>query len=179
MKDEEKILLFLAIAVVLIFNKDTVADAVETVVKTVTTGYRKTVAQKVVTEWKDLAEQYSGYWSVDPQVILAIICQESGGNPAAQNPADPSKGLMQLTPGALSDFNRSVGRSYTFDDMLQPELNIEAGTWYYSSRLARTNDQHKALAAYNAGLGNIPAGEAYATSVETYLDLVKEQYASL
>jgi soluble lytic murein transglycosylase len=137
--------------------------------------WKQMLAKKVVGLWRDLAEQYAAYWNWDAANTLAIICYESGGNPNAVNPADPSKGLMAITPGALADFNRIVGRSYTFDQMLDPALNIEVGTWYISTRFNKTNNLHKAFAAYNAGLGNIPAGEGYAQHVEVYLQCVQTE----
>ena len=138
--------------------------------------YRRQVAKKVVELWRTLADKYAAAWKINPRTVLAIICQESGGNPDSVNPADPSRGLMQITPGALSDFNCIVQREYTFDELFTPWKNVEVGTWYYASRLAKTGNAHNALAAYNAGLGNIPAGLAYADKVEKYLPYVVEQY---
>jgi soluble lytic murein transglycosylase-like protein len=165
---EKVVLLILAAIALFVFITPRIVDM-----------YRKTVAKKVVGLWKSLADKYAAAWGVSSEVILAIICQESSGNPEAQNPSDPSKGLMQLTPGALSDFNKATGKDYSFDDMFIPYKNIETGTWYYATRLKKTQDQHTALAAYNAGLGNIPAGLAYAASVESYLNYVKESYGSV
>lgn len=138
--------------------------------------YRRSVAKKVVTNWRPLADQYAAYWRVDPKVVLSIICQESSGNPDSVNPSDPSRGLMQITPGALTDFNKAVGRSYSFDDLFIPYKNIEVGTWYYATRLSRAGSQHNALAAYNAGLGNMSAGMGYADKVEKYLGYIQEEY---
>ena len=168
MKNDTKILLIIvAIAFILVTIMPKVEDL-----------YRKSVAKKVIGLWRELAEKYAGFNNVDPQVVLAMICQESSGNPDSVNPADPSRGLMQLTPGALSDFNKAVGRSYSFDDMFIPYKNIEAGTWYFASRYRKTGILRDAIAAYNAGLGNIPAGYAHADKVEKYLIQIKELYAS-
>ena len=138
--------------------------------------YRREVAKKVVERWKAIAEKYAAAWKVDPKITLAIICQESGGNPDSVNPADPSRGLMQITPGALADFNAAAGRSYTFEQMFDPYLNIEVGTWYFATRVAKTRNTNLALAAYNAGLGNLSAGASYADKVERYLIHVSERY---
>lgn len=141
--------------------------------------YRKNLAKNVVSRWRSVVEKYSTAWKVNPEIVLAIICQESGGNPDSLNPSDPSRGLMQITPGALEDFNRIAGRSYTFEEMFDPYLNVEVGTWYFATRLSKTLETRKALAAYNAGLGNIPAGFPYADKVLLYLTYVKEIYVSL
>jgi len=140
--------------------------------------YRKSVAKKVIERWRSIADKYADAWKVDPRLTLAIICQESSGNPDSVNPADPSRGLMQITPGALSDFNAAVGRSYSFDEMFDPYLNIEVGTWYFASRVAKTRNTNLALAAYNAGLGNINAGLGYADKVARYQIHVAEFYST-
>jgi soluble lytic murein transglycosylase len=137
--------------------------------------YKKSVAKKVVANWYQLAGKYAANYKFDPTTVLAIICQESTGDPDAQNPSDPSKGLMQITPGALSDFNKAIGRSYTFDDMFVPYKNIEVGTWYIVSRYNKTNDMTQALAAYNAGLGNISAGLGYADKVKSYVPYIQTE----
>lgn len=168
MTREKKLLLILAVVFFLVFTMPKVVDM-----------YRSAVAKKVVTRWRDTAAKYAAYWNVDAKVLLAIICQESSGNPDSVNPADPSRGLMQVTPGALADFNRIVGRSYTFEQMFDPNLNVEVGTWYYATRLRSTKQQHTALAAYNAGLGNVQAGLGYADKVEAYKKFVEEHYGSL
>jgi soluble lytic murein transglycosylase-like protein len=140
--------------------------------------YRKALAKKVADEWSVLAEQYCAYYDLDVAVVLAIICQESSGDPNAENPADPSRGLMQVTQGALTDFLRAFPqKKYTFDDLFTPYVNIEVGTWYIATRYKKTQDLHNALAAYNAGLGNISAGQMYAASVEQYLTQVKAVYS--
>ena len=169
MKRDTKILL---IIVVVAFLLVTAMPKVEDI-------YRTSVAKKVIGKWRTLADQYASYWKVDPQIVLAIICQESGGNPDSVNPSDPSRGLMQITPGALADFNQANGRGYTFDELFEPYKNVEVGTWYYSSRFAKTLIQKNALAAYNAGLGNIKAGMSYADKVETYLTYIKANYGSV
>ena len=151
--------------------------AIVTVMPKVEDLYRKDVAKKVVARWRELAEKYAAFYKLDAKITLAMICQESGGNPDSVNPADPSRGLMQLTPGALADFNKALSRSYSFDDMFIPYKNIEVGTWYYATRLSKTGDTYKAIAAYNAGLGNIPAGYAHADKVTKYLRFVNEIYS--
>jgi soluble lytic murein transglycosylase-like protein len=166
LKRETKILLF---ALVLVLVLTMAMPKVEEM-------YRRNTAKKVVDQWRSTAEKYAAFWRVDCREILAIICQESSGNPDSVNPADPSRGLMQITPGALQDFNKATNRAYTFQDMFVPWMNVEVGTWYYATRYQRTSDRKKAFAAYNAGLGNIPAGMSYAEKVEKYLVHVKEYY---
>lgn len=167
-RDTKILLLIVAIAFLLVTAMPKVEDI-----------YRRSVAKKVFDLWHETAEKYGGFNNTEPAIILAMIAQESSGNPDSVNPADPSRGLMQITPGALSDFNRQLGRSYTFDDMFVPYKNVEVGTWYYASRYAKTGNVRDAIAAYNAGLGNIPAGYLHADKVEKYLLIVRELYGGL
>ena len=58
-----------------------------------------------------------------------------------------AQGLMQIVP----DTARVLGIRDPFD----PEQNIAAGTKYYRYLLDRFNNETMALAAYNAGPGNV------------------------
>ena len=58
-----------------------------------------------------------------------------------------AQGLMQIVP----ETSRLLGCQNPFD----PDANIAAGTKYLRQLLDRFGDQRMALAAYNAGEGNI------------------------
>lgn len=63
---------------------------------------------------------------------------------------------MQITPGAVKDWQRATGQRCRFNGMLfDPRLNIEIGTWYLSKAVATWQDYRDsdvlALAQYNAG----------------------------
>ncbi len=85
-----------------------------------------------------------------PDLIEAVIQQESGGDPNAVSPKG-AIGLMQIMPstGAQPGFGLP---SITAKELQDPAKNVKWGTDYLSKMLARYNgDTRRALIAYNAG----------------------------
>lgn len=105
------------------------------------------VSNKGARQWENLIQKYATEFGVSPDLVRAVIDQESNGNPRAVSHAG-AMGLMQLMPANV----REAGVSDAFD----PEQNIRAGVAQLKEHLDRYNgDLRLALAAYNAGPGNV------------------------
>jgi len=81
-----------------------------------------------------------------PELVAAMVHTESDFRPGLISHKS-AQGLMQIVP--------STARILGVDDPFDPQKNIAAGTKYFRYLLDRFNDERIALAAYNAGEGNV------------------------
>ncbi|WP_291492145.1 transglycosylase SLT domain-containing protein [Desulfurella sp.] len=95
---------------------------------------------------KEIVKQASLMFKVPEKLILSVIKAESDFNPKAVSPKGAA-GLMQLMPQTA----QSLGVTNVFD----PIQNIMAGTKYLSDLIEHLKSIPLALAAYNAGIGNV------------------------
>lgn len=95
----------------------------------------------------EIFERASQKYNVPVNLLKAIAKAESDFNPNAVSKAG-AQGIMQLMPGTAKE----LGVTDAFD----PEQNIMGGSKYIADLLKRYNGDTKlALAAYNAGMGNV------------------------
>lgn len=93
----------------------------------------------------EFAVQEAARQGIDPSLVARVMKTESGGNPAAVSPKG-ARGPMQLMPGTARDLGVNI------DDPLD---NIRGGVRYLAQQLKAFGTPDLALAAYNAGPGNV------------------------
>jgi membrane-bound lytic murein transglycosylase MltF len=94
-----------------------------------------------------IIQEAAALHGVDADLVKAVIQTESRFDPRAQSGAG-ARGLMQLMPRTA----KAVG----IEDPFNPRQNIFGGVKYLSQMLERYNgNTAMALAAYNAGPGNV------------------------
>ncbi len=103
----------------------------------------------------DIIRQQAKEKNVDAALIAAVIYAESKFNEATSSAG--ARGLMQITPEAAQFIERqSGGTTFKLSDLSDPEINIRYGTFLLHELLERYDgDEVAALAAYNAGPGNV------------------------
>lgn len=100
----------------------------------------------ILSQYGDIISKAAEEHDLDPSLIISVIQTESNGDPNAISSAG-AKGLMQLIDSTATE----LGVKNAFD----PEENIMAGSRYLKDMLDRFGDTKTALAAYNAGPGNV------------------------
>ena len=146
-----------------------------------------------------LIVQIAAQYDLDPELVKAIVYEESFFNPRAHSPQN-AVGLMQVTPIAAQEWveskrsrslaeavapllnnppagNPPAGREISFEEALSnPVVSLHVGCWYLQNLLARYADEPHplavSLAAYNAGPSNV---ERWASSSDR-LTLSREEF---
>lgn len=103
---------------------------------------------------RDLVWECSERYEVDPYLILAIMKIESRFDPKAVSRRG-AKGLMQLMPDTASWIAAMKNLEIDDSKLFLPEISIPMGTWYLSYLIRQFGDEIIAIAAYNAGQGNV------------------------
>ncbi len=100
-----------------------------------------------------IVEKNAEEYEVDKSLIMAIIKAESNFKRDAVSKKG-AKGLMQVMDETALWCAKEMGTEKT--DLLNAKCNIEVGTFYFSYLLKKYNGNEKnAIAAYNAGHGNV------------------------
>lgn len=116
---------------------------------------------------------------VDMNRIYAI---ESSNNPRAHNKRTNARGLGQITPIVVDEWNNfNPDTPITTDSLWNAGLNQQVASWYMNDRIPKmlraygipdTIDNR--LAAYNAGIGIVKANRGLPSETQNYIRKYKE-----
>ncbi len=149
--------------------------------------------------YTELVEKYADQNNLDPYLVYGVIKAESNFIHDAHSGV--ARGLMQITDSTAEWIAGKMGLK-DFEPALldDPAWNIQMGCYYLRYLLDYYGDRELALAAYNAGMGNvdrwladeahsadgetldnIPFGETreYVKRVEKYTKIYRERYGGL
>ncbi len=124
-----------------------------------------------VRRWCDLIDSTSVQHGIDPNLIAALILQESGGNPDAYSHSG-AVGLMQVMPrdGLAAEFVCQNGPCFaarpSTTDLYDPQFNIAYGVSMLAGLISKAGDVREALRLY----GPMDVGYSYADKVLTIAD---------
>ena len=128
-----------------VVNQTNSAKSIEEQMAAVTFNSASKATEK--SQLKDLISKISKKHGVDEKLVNAVIKQESGYNTKAKSSAG-AQGLTQLMP--------ATAKSLGVTDPYNPVQNVDGGVRYLKSMMEKYNGNVVlALAAYNAGPGNV------------------------
>lgn len=103
----------------------------------------------------DLIETYARLNQLEPSLVCAIIHAESRFNNMAVSRKGAS-GLMQISRSTAEWMAEEIGlEDFDYTQIFEPEINIKIGTYYIKKLIDIYGSIPTALAAYNAGSGNV------------------------
>ena len=114
---------------------------------------------------------------IDMEKIKMI---ESSGNPKAFNKVSQARGLYQITPIALQEWNNYHKREqYTENELFNAKINTKIGHWYMKERIPQLLKHYKIpdtienrIKAYNWGIGamqeDVPVPEETLNYIKKY-----------
>jgi hypothetical protein len=119
-----------------------------------------------IKQWCRLITKYAEKHGFDPDLLAALIWQESGGNPTAYSKSG-AVGLMQVMPrdGIAASFMCVNGPCFTnrpsIEALQDPEFNVKFGSAMLAGLIKKYGDTREALKYY----GPMDVGYYYADKV--------------
>ena len=104
----------------------------------------------------DIVNEHAEMFDLEPALVFAVIHAESRFNANAVSRAGAS-GLMQIMESTAYWIAARIGlEDFDYESQIfDPIINIHLGTYYLSMLIRLFGDTEVALAAYNAGRGNV------------------------
>jgi len=128
----------------------------EITVTTADTNHTSSISRvfpEEIQQWNSLIVTHAHEFNIDPNLIAAVVLQESGGNPTAIS-SSGAVGLMQVMPrdGIAASFECINGPCFANRPMrielTDPEFNIHYGVKMLSSLISKTGSPREALKLY-------------------------------
>lgn len=108
--------------------------------------------------YKEVVEIYQEKYQVEGNLIFAVIKAESNFEEKAVSNRN-AIGLMQLMEDTAEEVARrnkiKIEKEKIKEELFDVSKNIEIGTCYLASLIQKYGNKEVALAAYNAGIGNV------------------------
>ena len=103
----------------------------------------------------DIIRQQANDKHLDPALIAAVIYEESRFRDQTSHAG--ARGLMQITPETADAIAKhSGGVRFKQEDLADPQINISYGAYYLRLLIDHYGgNETLAIAAYNAGMGNV------------------------
>jgi soluble lytic murein transglycosylase len=116
----------------------------------------------------DIIPQQARQKNLDPALIAAVIYEESRFRDQTSHAG--ARGLMQITPETADAIAKhSGGVRFKQEDLADPQINISYGAYYLRLLIDHYGgNQTLAIAAYNAGSGNVDRWVAAAGGAEQF-----------
>lgn len=137
---------------VVVHEETETAPSTETVTEAITEASEEPkVYNTILPEWMQaIIVRECESKNIEPEIVMAMIEKESGGDIYAIGDSGRSLGLMQIQP------RYHIKRMITLDstDLFDAEKNIRVGIDYLAELINTYGDETKALVAYNAGSYN-------------------------
>ena len=105
-------------------------------------------------KYKEYVEKYSAEYNLDKELVYAIIKTESSFKTEAVS-GKGAIGLMQImepTADWIVEHSHIEAERWEYSE---PDVNIHMGCWYLNYLIDHFGNEDLALAAYNAGMGNV------------------------
>lgn len=110
-------------------------------------------------------------------VFYGMGQQESKYNPMAFNKTSKARGLFQVTPIVLKDYNSKTNHNYTEKDLYNPEINTEIAAWSFNKNRTYLKNygveptMENLIRAFNSGCGKVRDG-LYPQETIEYVQIV-------
>ena len=105
-------------------------------------------------EYREIVRREAAAYDLDENLVYAMIKAESDFNAQAKSSAG-ALGLMQMTPGTFEWMQTKLEETHDTDALFEPKVSIRYGCALIRLLLDEYEDLTVALAAYNAGMGNV------------------------